>query len=60
MIVCFFSKAFFFGSRAADTFDCVAGLFFKGRSTGFHGRATCGDDGAAGGGVGARGGGIGA
>ena len=53
MIACFFSEAFFFGSGVADTFDCVAGLFFRAG-------ATCGGDGAAGGGVGARGGGVGA
>ena len=53
MISCFFLEAFFFGGGAADTFDCVAGLFF-------HVGATCGGDGAAGGGVGGQGGGVGA
>ena len=33
MIGCFFSEAFFCRGGAADTFDCVAGLFFKGGST---------------------------
>jgi len=47
MIACFFSEAFFFGGGAADTFDCVADLFFRAG-------ATCGGDGAAGGGVGAE------
>ena len=50
MICCFFLEAFFFGSGAADTFDCVARLFFKGGCTDFRARATCGGDGAAGGG----------
>ena len=50
MICCFFLEAFFFGGRAADIFYCVAGLFFKGGSTGFRAGATCGGDGAVGGG----------
>ena len=53
MIACFFLEAFFFGGRAADTFDCVASLFF-------HAGATCGGDGAAGGDAGAQGGSVGA
>ena len=53
MIAFFFLEDFFFDGGVADTFDCVAGLFFRAG-------ATCGGDGAASGGVGARGGGVGA